>query len=189
MKKTVLILSALFCISAIGNAQNTFKEGDKVVNLGIGLGNVLYTGSYYTSKTPPLSASFEMGIKDNLFDENSSLGVGGYIGYCSAKWEYSGWGTTYGWKYKNIIVGVRGIVHYQLLDKCDTYGGILLGYDIVSSKEFGNFPGANTYTATSSGVAWSCFVGGRYYFTDKIAAMAELGYGIAYLNLGVSFKF
>ena len=36
--------------------------------------------------------------------------------------------------------------------------------------------------------AYSWFVGARYYFTDKLAGMAELGYGITYLNLGVSLK-
>jgi hypothetical protein len=31
-------------------------------------------------------------------------------------------------------------------------------------------------------------VGARYYFTESIAAFAQVGYGIAYLTLGVSFK-
>lgn len=34
---------------------------------------------------PPLSASFEYCVKDNLFDENSSLGIGGYLAYSSSK--------------------------------------------------------------------------------------------------------
>ena len=36
---------------------------------------------------------------------------------------------------------------------------------------------------------WSIYVGGRWYFTDSFAAMLELGYGIAWLNIGVAFKF
>lgn len=73
------------------------------------------------------------------------------------------------------------------MDKFDTYAGALLGYDIVSAKEVGDVPG--TYNATESSVRLDLFVGGRYYFTDRFAAMAEIGYGIAYLNLGVALKF
>lgn len=185
MKKTLMLFAVLFCFTLTGVSQNTFKKGDKVLNVGIGFGNVLYSGTGYTSKTPPISASFEMGVKDELFDEKSSFGIGGYMGYSGAKWEYSGWG----WKYTNFILGVRGVGHYQLIDKLDTYTGLMLGYDIISAKEFGTIPGATTYSATSSGFVWSWFAGGRYYFTDKIAGMAEVGYGIAYLTLGVSVKF
>jgi hypothetical protein len=32
------------------NAQNTFNEGDKALNTGLGFGSTLYTGAYYTSK-------------------------------------------------------------------------------------------------------------------------------------------
>jgi hypothetical protein len=66
-------------------------------------------------------------------------------------WEYGGWG----WKYSNIIIGVRGNFHYPLIDKLDTYTGLLLGCDIATSKEFGNsVPGYN-YSASSGGVVYS----------------------------------
>lgn len=185
MKKTLTLVAILCSFTLLGVSQNTFNKGDKVLNAGIGIGNALYTGSGYTSKTPPLSLSFEMGVKDELFDEKSSLGIGGYIGYSSAKWEYSGWG----WKYTNFIIGARGVGHYQLIDKFDTYTGLLLGYDIVSSKEIGTIPGMGGYSASSSSFIWAWFVGGRYYFTDNLAGMAELGYGISYLTLGISYKF
>ncbi len=189
MKRTFAIIAVLCSFTLLGVSQNTFTKGDKVINAGIGLGNALYTGSGYTSKTPPLSLSFEMGVKDELFDEKSSLGIGGYIGYSGAKYEYSGYGTDYSWKYTNFILGARGVGHYQLIDKFDTYTGLLLGYDIVTSKFTGTIPGGDNYSASSSGFIWAWFVGGRYYFNDKFGAMAELGYGISYLTLGVSYKF
>jgi hypothetical protein len=185
MKKNLISVVVFICLTTGAIAQNTFVKGDKILNLGIGLGSTLYTGGSYTSKTPPLSASFEVGVKDKLFDDKSSLGIGGYLGYTGAKWEYSSWG----YKYSNVILGVRGVLHYQLVDKLDTYTGLLLGYDIVTSKEFGTAVYGYDYSATSSGVAYSWFVGGRYYFSDKFAGMLELGYGIAYLNLGVALKF
>ena len=45
------------------------------------------------------------------------------------------------------------------------------------------------YADSSSHIAWSLFVGARYYFRENMAAMAELGYGPSYLNLGLAFSF
>ena len=92
----------------------------------------------------------------------------------------------YEWKYSNFVLGPRGYVHYSFLDKLDTYTGILLGYNIVSSSGGGD--NVTGYTASSSGLIWSWFLGGRYYIKDNLAVMLELGYGISYLNIGVAFS-
>jgi hypothetical protein len=184
MKKIFMSLFILGSMSMAAISQNTFNKGDKVVNLGIGFGSMLYSGAHYTSKTPPISGSFEIGVKDKLFDDKSSLGVGGYVGYTGAKWQESGWG----WKYSSIVVGGRAALHYQIIDNFDTYTGLMLGYNIVSSSAIGS----TTYgsaSATASGLAYSWFVGGRYYFSDNIAGLVELGYGVAFINLGLAFKF
>jgi len=183
MKKNFYILLLLFAMATASvDAQNTFVKGDKVVNVGIGFGSNLYTGGHFTSRFPPLSGSFEVGVKDELFDEKSSLGVGGYIGYTGAKYDEGGWG----WKYSSFVIGPRAALHYQLIDNLDTYGGIMLGYDVASSKAYGLTHWNSTYSA--GGFAWSLFLGGRYYFSDNLAAMVELGYGIAYLNIGIAIK-
>ncbi len=184
MKKILLLfVVVVLSLTQLVAQESTFEKGTKVLNLGIGLGSTLYSGTYYKSSIPPISASFEVGVADNIL-EKGVIGVGGYLGYSSHKWEYSGWG----WKYSNIIVGVRGNFHYPLVNKLDTYTGLLLGYNISSSKEFGT-PTGYDYNASSGGIAWSWFVGARYYFKDTFGVFAELGYGIAYLNLGVSLKF
>lgn len=174
----LFLVTILFAFSA--KAQNTtFTEGDKVLNLGIGVGSTLYTGSLYGSSIPALSASLEFNVVDELFDENSSIGVGGYLGY--AGYNYKGAGSDFG--FSNFILGGRGALHYQFIEQLDTYAGLMLGYRIVSynSNQF-NLPG-------SGGFISAFYIGGRYYFTDNIAAMLELGYGIAYLNIGVAIKF
>jgi len=101
----------------------------------------------------------------------------------SYKWEYSNWSA----RYSNTIVGVRGNFHYPFIEKLDTYAGLLIGWDIVNVKETGE-PYEN-YADSSSHIAWSLFVGARYYFRENMAAMAELGYGPSYLNLGLAFSF
>ena len=184
MKKLfALLFIAIFALTQMSAQEPIFVKGDKVLNLGIGLGTTLYTGSYYHMTVPPISASLELGILDGIIDKGS-IGVGPYVGFASYKWEYSGWG----YKYSNIIIGARGNFHYPFIDKLDTYTGLLVGFNVVTSSEFGT-PVGYDYSASSSGIAWSWFIGARYYFTDNIAGMVELGYGIAYLNLGVALKF
>lgn len=185
MKKIVLILLVtVFSLSQLLAQESTFKQGDKVLNLAIGFGGTLYTGTYYKTTVPPLSASLEFGVKDGVLDKGS-IGVGGYVAYAAHKWDYSGWG----WKYSNFILGVRGVFHYPLVAKLDTYTGLIIGYNIASSSEFGSPVLGYNYTASSGGVIYSWVLGGRYYFSDKFAGMLEVGFGITYLNLGVALKF
>jgi hypothetical protein len=184
MKSKNFLLVSLFVLGFwVANAQEVAK-GDKIVNLGVGLGTALYSGSGYTGTVPPVSGSLEVVIKDDLFDGQGAVGIGGYLGYASYKWMYSGWG----WKYSNIIIGPRGYLHYSLIDKLDTYVGAMIGYNIVSSKETGNSIPGYDYSASSGGVIFSGFVGARYFFNDNVAGIVELGSGIAYLNLGVALR-
>ena len=71
----------------------------------------------------------------------------------------------------------------QFAPKLDTYAGLMLSYDIVSS----NYDAFSNYIKTSH-IDWSLFLGARYFFTEKIGGFAELGYGFYNLNLGVTFK-
>lgn len=183
MKKVlVLVVVACFSMTQLFAQESTFNKGDKVLNLGLGLGSTLYSGFGNKSLIPPLSASLEAGIVDNIIDKGV-IGIGGYLGYSSYKWE-SG---SYGYRYSNIIIGPRGTFHYPLVDKLDTYAGLMLGYNVVSSKWIGT--GTPYGSATGGGFVSAFFLGGRYYFSDNMAAMLELGYGVAYLNLGIALKF
>lgn len=190
MKKIFLLsLFVAACSLQLAAQEPTFVKGDKVVNLGIGLGSIYYSGLGYKTVIPPVSASFEMGILDGIA-EKGSIGVGGYLGISSHKWEsvYTYLGDTYGYKFTNIIIGARGVFHYPFVEKLDTYTGLMLGYDINIDKEYGNYYPGSDYVSGHSGLTYQWYVGGRYYFTESLAGMLELGYGISYLNLGVAFK-
>jgi hypothetical protein len=180
-KKGLFSLMIAICgITGLFAQENMFSKGDKVANISIGLGSNLYSG---LKGIPPIGASFEYGIKDNLFDAKSSLGVGGYAGFTTAGTEILGTSISY----SSIILGARGLLHYQLVDKLDTYAGVLLGINIASSKVSGGLL-PDGYGASGGGLVYAGFIGARYYFSPKFAAMAELGYGIALLNIGVSIK-
>jgi hypothetical protein len=170
--KKIIIFCFLACFAVAANAQDIFQKGTSVLNLGIGLGSHI-----------PVEASYEYGIVDGLIDgENGSIGLGGYVGWYSYSDSYAGGK----WSYSDLVLGVRGAFHYQFVDQLDTYAGLMLGYDIASAKWKGDGPAFGT--AAASAAALSAFVGARYYFSPSIAAYGELGYGIAYLSVGVALK-
>jgi hypothetical protein len=187
MKKLfTFMLVALLSIPVVRAQESMFNLGDKVVNIGIGLGSTLYSGSWYKTTIPPISLSFEQAILDDIL-ENGVVGVGAYVGFSSYKWHYVYSTYDYGYKYTNIVIGARGNFHYPLVDKLDTYLGVLLGYNIVTSSEFGTI-GVYDYSPNSGRVAIAGYVGARYYFSDSFSAFAELGYGISYLTLGIGIR-
>lgn len=178
----------MFAFGLFSASAQEVKNGDKILNLGIGVGSGLGYGSGYKTTMPAISGSLEFIVKDDLFDDKGAIGVGGYAGYSAGKSEFTYFGDTYGSKYSNLVIGGRGFLHYSFLDKLDTYAGLMLGYWVSSNSQYGAWQG--TYDAGSyGGFIWSGFVGGRYFFSDNFAGMLELGSGIAYLNLGVAFKF
>ena len=183
MKKLLSIAATvILSLSTLQAQESMFNLGDKVVSLGIGFGSTLYSGSYYSRGVPPLSFAYEQAIKDDIL-EKGVIGVGGWLGYTSYKYDYLGWG----YKYSNFIFGALGAFHYPLLDKLDTYVGIGLGYNIATAKEFGTNPGWD-YNSTSGGFVFAGMVGARYYFVEKFAAFAQVGYGVSYFTIGVSIR-
>ena len=72
----------------------------------------------------------------------------------------------------------------------DTYGGLFLGYDIVSKTETGQklLP-TDDPKIFKSAPAWAMFVGGRYFFNHDFAAMLEIGFGVTFINAGIAVKF
>ena len=175
-KKVFLAALALIGSVSLANAQEVFHKGTTAINAGIGL------GSYYNSLSiPPLSVSLDYGVADNLINgNNGSISVGGFVGYAASS--FSGW-TADKVTVSYAVLGGRGAFHYQFAPKLDTYAGLMLSYDIVSS----NYDAFSNYIKTSH-IDWSLFLGARYFFTEKIGGFAELGYGFYNLNLGVTFK-
>ena len=169
VKKVLLISGLLLTVLSATYSQDIFRKGTQVVNGGIGLGSYI-----------PIEVSYERSILDGLIKgDNGAIGVGAYLGY---------YGDSEGdWRFSHYEIGARGAFHYQFIPKLDTYGGLMLGYDVASSRWAGE--GEATASASASGLGFSLFVGGRYFFKPNLAVYSELGYGIAYLSIGVALKF
>ncbi len=199
-RNLLLVATLMLCFFA-ANAQNV-EKGDKIISLGFGFGNNFTAGGDgFANTLPPLSAAMEVIIKDDILNDGKGyIGVGGFAQYMNYKYSVSdlpyiegGYGyalkyksavassATTDWKYNKFIIGPRGYFHYSFLENLDTYTGLMLGLDHVSW-------GTDDTNYKHTGFAWSWFVGGRYYITENLAIMLELGYGATYGNIGVAYK-
>ena len=154
------------------------------MNLGVGLGLGYGYSLGGLRSTPAMSASFEYGIADNVGP--GTIGVGGLVGYKSYGWKSGGYKGTW----SNIIVSARGTYHYNVFEdpKLDTYAGISLG---IRHERYSDNAGTDIYYSKTSAsyLTSGIFVGGRYYFSDKLGAFGEVGYDMSYLKLGLTARF
>lgn len=170
---------AIFCIAFgmlafAASAQPAFKKTDKLLNLGIGLGNPFWGSGYSASLSVNPTITFEAGV-------SNKISVGGTVSYSSSKLDL------FDFKYNGIYIGGRGSYHFDISNKnIDVYAGAGLGYIIVSVSS----KSAGTIGSAASGIGYTALGGGKYYIGKKTAVYAELGYGsFSILNAGISFKF
>jgi hypothetical protein len=179
--KKIFLIAALFAASVPVFAQKSstvFDESAGVARVGIGVGGGFYSGS---TTIPAISLNYEKGVTSNI-------SVGGIIGYSASTYNYGYIGTAYEYKYTYLLIGARGNYHLPVsVDKLDPYGGLTLGYNIVSATVPSGSP--TGYTASASALIFSAQVGVNYYFSDKVGGFAELGTGdIGIFTIGVAFK-
>jgi hypothetical protein len=182
---TALVITfASLTVSAQGG-ENHYNTGDnlKLFGVGIGLGSDygVYSGS---SATPLIDVFYEQEVY--RFEDLGTLTVGGTLGYKS--YSYSDNGYNEHWRY--YIIGARSVLHVTAIkvDNLDLYGGLMLNYYALNyTNNFGSHNGLYR-TNYNSHIGMNLFLGGRYYFNEKVAAFGELGFGPSILNIGVSFK-
>ena len=204
MRSFLLMIVTIFFMVNDMTAQS-FEKGQKDINLGLGLGNILINPTNAHNIIPPVTGSFDYGITD-------AISIGGQISYAGARWSYSGsewcnYGIGKGNYYKNYnnytdtytwsfyIIGARAAYHFAQLiniDNLDVYAGVMTGYNIARYN-FSTTSVCSDHTmsnlATYGGFVGGVYGAARYRFTDNFGAFAEVGYGIVFLNTGLNFKF
>ena len=165
-----------------------FVKGTNVLSAGIGLGSSIlsYSGA---SQSPALSLQYERGVWEA---GPGVISLGGYAGYKG--YSYSGKADAYSFdeKWHYTVLGVRSAFHYNGWDlqKVDLYAGVMLSYNILSYSYSDNAGTSVAHAgAYGSAAGFSLYAGGRYFFSEHFAALAELGYGVAFLNVGIATKF
>lgn len=179
--KMAIIAIAAVTMSATTQAQTSaFAKGDNVVGMSIGVGGY-WSKAYGLSwgsgifRSPTFTLSYDNCIVGKLWDDKSTVGVGGQVGYSFIKWKDDDY------MIHNVFVGVRGALHYTFVDKLDTYAGLMMGYKIVSSN-------VNHLKANST-FASDYYLGARYYFASNLAVFAEVGWYVSNFNVGIALKF
>ena len=188
--KKLMFVSFLVLFAHITIFAQPFAKKQHAINAGIGFGNTAYWGSYYSGFFPSISGSYEYGIVEVPMgsDLTGVVGVGGYMGWSTSRYDYS-WDDYY-YRYNDIIIAARGNYHFIFHDKLDTYAGIWFGVDIVTGGWHGdgNYPDDDDWDMASTGPTGGAYVGARWFFKDNFAAYAELGYLISIFNIGVTWK-
>jgi hypothetical protein len=189
---SALITGLAFSNSAIAQS---FTEGTNVLGVGLGIGgnyNVGFAGSG-VSQSPAIAFHFDHGMGDL---GPGVWGLGGFLGYKRIGNEYTIAGNNFieDYSYTYLVFGARGSWHYNAWhgnDKVDTYGGIMLAYRSLSFSNNTAYPSNYNglrYSYSGGGIDFTGFLGARYFFTDKIGAYAEVGYGVSVLQLGLAVK-
>lgn len=177
-----------------------YDENTRILNFGIGLNGRSYysgIGSNTYSKSPTFSLTYEKASPKKYGP--GYLGVGAYVGYDNARYQNTydlskNYYYEHNWNY--ITIAARGVYHWDLLnfEKADIYGGALVGIRIQSYKYASNDPGpnANDNIIKNQGNAFpllSVFTGARWYLAKSYAVYSEIGTGVSYFTVGLSYKF
>lgn len=115
MKKFFFAVLCTLGLVATASAQDTFRKGDNVLNVGIGLSN------FNTTSLPPISAMYERSVLDGIIEDGAiGLGLQGEV-------------TAYKGAGLGLFVGPRVAFHYEFVENLDTYVGVQAGLGLVSS--------------------------------------------------------
>jgi len=173
MKKLLLVSMLVIVAGSLAIGQNAYRKGNKLVHGGLGFG---LAGIYGDASLPPITVGYEHGLEEKI-------SLGGIVGFAGSSQDFIGGE----WSYTYILIGARGAYHFlENNSQWDAYGGLVLGYNIVSTSWDG--PGVQFGSASGSYLLWGLYGGGRYYFNPRWAVYGEIGYGAGILAIGVAHK-
>jgi hypothetical protein len=190
-KSFIALLTASIILLSVSAKAQSFEMGTSAINLGIGFGySYGYESGAGVSQTPVISGSYEYGVTKL---GPGTLGLGAQIAYQGASYSYTENSYNVSDNWTATLFGIRGIYHPDFCNgkNYDVYGALQLSYDHFGFSYTTNDPNPSyrpTVVSASSFYPY-IIIGGRYYFTDNIGVWAELGYDLAYFNLGLSIKF
>lgn len=174
--RAVTALIALFLVTVSAQAQ--FETGGAYIGPHFGV------GSYQNSLS--FGGDFEYGLTKPGEVGSGRVGIGATVDYWS--WDNKGFDNSYYWSYSWMPIGVYSAYHFDLSNrKLDLYGGLGLGYTVVTAEWHGAEGIGGSSASYSSGLYWSLVAGMRYFFTPNFAGHAKVGLGASLLSLGVNF--
>ena len=164
--KKILLAILLFSTGSIAFSQGTISKGGSQINLGAG----------FSDWGVPIYLGFDCGVAKDF-----TLGAEASYRSYRENWHYD--------YYRQSIIGFSGNGNYHfnsvlaLPSAFDFYAGLNIGFYIWSSPD--GYHGDH-----SSGLGIGGQVGGRYFFTNKLALNLEFGGGNAFSQgkIGLTFR-
>ena len=201
--RLLIILTVILSFSVNLNAQKdsnggqVFSKNNFIVNAGIGFG--WYTYDYGLTTLPSQSSLpvITIGVEKGVYEipKIGIISAGGIFGWKHSSYSessYDFFGVLYSYKgtINDIVIAPRAAFHQTMLkiDKLDLYAGLALGLRFETAKVTDSQL-LTTNSATTTSFLASEYVGARYYLTKNFAAYSELGYGLGYFTMGLSYKF
>ena len=180
MKKIILLL-VLVSFYSVKSRSQEFVKGSVAVNGGIGLFSISHLFDDNFTTWPLFYVSGEYGVYD--IEDIGVLSAGGFIGIQHEKFDIVdlSWTNTY--------IAVRGNIHInELIDypKLDVYGGLALGYQILTEVR-PNFAGDFNKHLVGDPLI-GLYMGSRYFVTENLALVGEIGWDVSWLKIGISYQ-
>ena len=186
MKRIAFVLMALTMVGGSAFAFDIMsfpprvEGGDIMVDAGIGLRSIGYTGANWV--IPPIFVQGEYALPVGV-----PISVGGMLAL--SRYQYKNQFDIYNsttWSWTDITIAGRANWHWGFdIDWLDLYSGMAMGYTISRTGNTGSF---NIGLTDYSGFYYAFQGGAHFYFTDFIGAMAEVGYPY-WIKVGVALKF
>ena len=150
--------------SSEGFTAEYFDVGP-IIGLGTGVGGSVSIGG-----------RVEKGLREV---GSGILGIGGFV----QRWSYDCGLTVGSCDVSTTYLGATVNYHFTIKGnrKWDPFVGLGIGYARASGSAFG-------FKASADGTGFVGNAGVRYFFSEKMAAYADIGSGDSTLNLGVMFK-
>ena len=192
MSRIIIVLSLLMVSANLITAQSTeIKSGDLQLSAGIGL-IPTYAADGGHINVPPLSAKL-------TYQVSEKFSLGAYAAFSSTTSQQLNYpdGSSRVFDSKQLMVGARAAAHINRFKNWDIYGGLMLGYSMPTVDQEVFYPGENDRDdlqpsfsrPAKDKLLYSGFVGATYFFSPKLGAYGEVGYGISLINLGINYKF
>ncbi|MCL2417085.1 MAG: hypothetical protein FWD02_04020 [Bacteroidales bacterium] len=201
MKKFILTVSLLsfFCIATYAE-HFAFRIGENRSSFGVGLGWTYremvrrdYRGVW---NFPSPNVLVERSILP--FRDFGFLSVGAQFGFHHGYRNANVFNTEFreSWTSFYFVPRVALYFHevfhpYDFPENIDLYAGIGLGFNHLSHRFSNNVDPGSVGRQNNSGfkLGYHLFIGGRYYFREDFAIFAEVGYGLSFLNVGITIRY
>lgn len=196
-KYTKCIFCAFFVLGLLltskfeANAQ-VDKNGVQFVNVGLAVGSAFSGGTVQSGDNisrsytiPTIGVTYEVGV-------HQSIVLGGFFSFGAGGWSEERVQVVRNHSYKSYILGAKGSYYFNSLiglpEKWDLFAGLGLSFSYTSNKnQLANgedISRSASWRFPNAGI----FVGGRYYFNEKIGVYTEFGLWPQWWTLGATFR-